>query len=704
MRKYPDLTYSVSGLVILLLCTPAVAAPATHGLWANADTEGWDCRLCPEQSQRNISVTAGVGYVSEASPRFGDYTGLDDDGAFAIGAADVRYRNGETRYFEAEIDNAGLASRHLAARGGEQGEYEVALNYRRTPHFVAEGAQTVYTSVTAPTLALPSSWEPAGSTRSMELENNLYDLPLGIDRDSFTMAATGHHQSAWRYGLEYHRTEQSGHRLQGASFQTNASILPIPVDRTTDQLEASIGYVQETWQMQVAFLNSSFKNNASSINWENPFTPLAEGGDWGSMALEPANSASQLVVSGSWQPLGMLQSSGRVAIGRMEQNEWFLPPTVNPVIGFVELPGTDLDGQVDTLNGHVRLVLRAFTPLTLTGELWVDERDNRTTRAEYTQVRTDLALAQARWNNPYSFKRQGGKARADLKTGSRTSVAAGISREEFDRTWQETEKTSTTDYWGELRADPVDRLNARLRFGQERRRFMEDYTPLPDLTSPENPLLRKFHLGERDRDFARASLSYQPLPRVSVAVSLDYAADDYRNTQIGLTEAHDLSQTLDVSSTPVDDLTVYAFFSRQRIDSQQSGSERFSLPDWTGRQKDTVLTSGFGLEQRDLKESIDVGLDFSSSRGTGIMEVRTRTTAPGFPELKTNVQTLQLYGRYRLNETLSLRLDYWYENFSMDDFFIDSVAPDTLANVLSVGQEANDYSVHVAGLSVIYRF
>ena len=704
MRRYPDLTCSVSGLVTLLLCTQAVAAPPSHGLWPTADSDGWDCSQCPEQSRRDISITAGVGYVSEESPRFGDYTGLDSEGAFAIGAADVRYRDGQKRFFEAAIDNAGLDSRHLAARGGEQGEYEVELDYRRTPHFIAEGARTVYTGVSSQTLALPPSWEPAGSTRSMDLESNLYDLPLGVDRDTFSIAATGHHQSAWQYGLDYHRIEQSGHRLQGASFQTNASILPIPVDRTTDQVQARIGYVQESWQMQVAFLNSSFKNNDSAINWQNPFTPLAEGGDWGRMALEPANSASQLIVSGSWQPLNMLQGSGRVSVGRMEQNEWFLAPTVNPVIGFVDLPGTDLDGQVDTLNGHLRLVVRPLAPLSLTGEVWVDERDNRTTRAEYIQVRTDLAVAQARWNNPYSFKRQGGKARADLKTGARTSIAAGASREEFDRTWQETEKTSTTDYWAELRADPIDRLNARLRVGQERRRFMEDYAPLPDLTSQENPLLRKFHLGERDRDFARASLSYQPLARVSVALSLDYAADDYRNTLIGLTDAYDLSQTLDLSSTPVDDLTVYAFFSRQRIDSRQSGSESFALPDWTGRQKDTVITSGFGLEQRELKESIDLGLDFSSSRGTGVMEVQTRTGAPGFPELKTDVNTLQLYGRYRVNETLSLRLDYWYEKFSMDDFFIDNVAPDTLANVLSVGQEANDYSVHVAGLSVIYRF
>lgn len=708
MSRSAALTCSVSAgaLFSLLAWGPtAVAAPVTHhGLWPTADTEGWTCRLCPDQSRRDISITAGVGYVSEESPRFGDYTGLDSEGGYGIGAAQMRYRDGEKRYFEAEIDNAGLDSRHLAARGGEQGEYHVELNYRRTPHFVAEGAQTVFTRVSSQTLALPSAWEPSSSTRSMELDNILYHLPLGVDRDTFTMKATGHHQSAWQYGLDYHRTEQSGHRLQGASFQTQASILPIPVDRSTDQVQARIGYVQESWQMQVALFNSSFKNQASSVNWQNPFTPLAEGGDWGQMAMEPTNSASQLILSGSWQPLRMLHGSGRVSVGRMEQNEWFLEPTVNPVIGFVDLPGTDLDGRVDTLNGHVRLVLRPLSRLTMTGELWVDERDNRTARIEYPQVRTDLALAQARWNNPYSFKRQGGKARADLKTGARTSIAAGASREEFDRTWQETEKTSTTDYWGELRADPVDRLNAHLRFGQERRRFMENYTPLPDLTSPENPLLRKFHLGERDRDFARASLSYQPRSNVSVALSLDYAADDYHNTLIGLTGAHDISQTLDLSSTPIDNLTVYAFFSRQRIDSQQSGSERFSLPDWTGRQKDTVLTSGFGLEQRELKESIDVGLDFSNSRGNGIMEVRTRATTPGFPELKTNIQTLQLYSRYRVNETFSLRLDYWYEKFSMNDFFIDNIAPDTLANVLSVGQEANDYSVHVAGLSVIYRF
>jgi MtrB/PioB family decaheme-associated outer membrane protein len=536
-----------------------------------------------------------------------------------------------------------------------------------------------------------------------QLENSLQDLPLGIERNTYRFGANLY-RGEWDWGADYRLIEHQGSKLQGASFLNTSSILPVALDRTTQQLDARLSHTREAWQIQATYHGSVFDNRIKSVTWDNPFTPLAEGGDRGRIAQEPGNRFDQLMLSGSWRPIPNLQTSGRLAVGRMEQNEAFLAPTINPIIEDIALPGSRLDGKVDTLNSQVRMVLRPAARLTLTGELYHDDRNNRTPREEYLQVRTDLAPGPARFNQPYSFERQGGKLRSDFKTTQRATLSAGASREEIERSFQETEKTSTTDYWGELRAAPVETLDLRLKIGQERRRFIDNYQPLGELTSDENPLLRKYHLGERDRDLARASVTYMPADRISLGLSVDYASDDYWNTRIGLTDARDFSQSLDISTTPTDRLTLYAFYSHQRIDFHQSGSESFAAADWTGRQQDTIHTLGLGFEIRELRAGLDLGLDYGYSFGRGEIDVQTRAANPGFPDLKSNLNSVKVFSRYRLSERLFLRLDYWYERYNSDDFFIDNVSPDTIATVLSAGQQSPDYSVHVAGVSMVYRF
>ena len=49
---------------------------------AQADTSQWKCASCPYPKGTSGSVDAGVGYVTDSSEKFGDYTGLDKKGAF----------------------------------------------------------------------------------------------------------------------------------------------------------------------------------------------------------------------------------------------------------------------------------------------------------------------------------------------------------------------------------------------------------------------------------------------------------------------------------------------------------------------------------------------------------------------------------------------------------------------------------------------
>ena len=65
---------------------------------AQIDTSQWKCSACPYPKGTTGSVDAGVGYVSDKSQKFGDFTGLDNKGAFLDLNGNVSHRN-ENGYF-----------------------------------------------------------------------------------------------------------------------------------------------------------------------------------------------------------------------------------------------------------------------------------------------------------------------------------------------------------------------------------------------------------------------------------------------------------------------------------------------------------------------------------------------------------------------------------------------------------------------------
>jgi MtrB/PioB family decaheme-associated outer membrane protein len=682
----------------------ASAAPAApFSYWPQADTESWECSQCPDVSGTEGDVTVGVGYVSEESAYFGRYTGLDDDGLYFLGGVRARYRSEDEKYLDLEASNLGLDSRSLGLRGGERGRYRAHLNYDQIPGFVAENARTVFRGVGSTQLTLPADWERANATGDMgRLNDSLTEISLDTRRDRLGVGVEFWRGRAWDYGIDYRRTEQDGFKIQGGSFLTTASLLPVKVDRVTDQIDARIAYREQNWHAAASYHVSLFDNKADAVTWDNPFSL---GGEQGRMAQEPDNRFHQLTLSGGWRPTSRLNTSGRLSIGRMEQDDTFLAPTINPNLVTPGLPRSDLDGRVNTLTGNLRAVYAAGSRLTVTGEGFYDDRDNRTSRDEFVQVGTDTFVGAARINRPYSFERLGGRLIADFRASDKVRLSAGGRAEQVERTFQEVDKTETTAGWGEIRSTPTDRVDLTLRLTREERRLDDDYTALPDVIPEENPLLRKFHLASRDRDQVRADISYMVSDRVSLGLSGDYAKDDYDRSRVGLIDARDAAYTVDISATPRDNLTVSAFYGRERIESTLASSAAFGFPDWTADQRDTIDSFGLTLEARDVgREGFDAGIDYGYSSGKGRITMRTGAPVEPLPDLESRLNTVKLYGRYRVNERLSVRVDYLYERFRSKDFTLDDVAPDTIPSVLTLGEESPNYSAHFIGTSLNYRF
>lgn len=76
----------------------------------------------------------------------------------------------------------------------------------------------------------------------------------------------------------------------------------------------------------------------------------------------------------------------------------------------------------------------------------------------------------------------------------------------------------------------------------------------------------------------------------------------------------------------------------------------------------------------------------------------------GFPLLLTRWHDARLFGRYPLRPNLSLRLDLVREVYTARDWALDGLQPDTVPNLLALGQGAQSGAVTAVLLGVRYEF
>lgn len=697
---------SATGLFVFsmlsLQCTVVVGAddPATS-VAPHVDTSKWKCKYCEFEEGFSGEVELGAGYVSDDSFKFGEYNGLFEKGAYFIGNATARYRDEDADYMDLFIRDLGLEKRSIGIEGGRQGKYKLFLRYDEIPHYISDTAETPYLGNGSDLLTLPPGWVRAGTTAGMtELATSLHQVDLKTKRKRADVGMAFTPTSNWEYKLKYRHEVKDGQIATAGAFFFNAAQLIKPVDHVTDQVDASVTYMTKKWQTSVAYYGSFFKNNNDSLTFDNAYTS-GFGADTGQLALAPDNQFNQFVLSGGFQVTEGTIASAEVAMGRMEQNDSFLPYTTNIPLNST-LPSNSLNGLVDTMTANLKLISALSEKWRLNAAYTYNDRDNKTPQLTFNSwVTTDSFVNGPRTTLPYSFTENDFKLSADYRFVRSTKLGFGYDYEAIERTYQEADKTKENTLWANVTVRAADTdLIVKIARGD---RDVSNYTPVPEIQPPENSLLRKYNMADRERLVSKMHASILPVENITLGLSVDYATDDYTDSQIGLTDGSEFSIHADASMVLTEKTNLHFFVGQQYIKSSQAGSQAFSTPDWFANNNDTITTAGIGLTQV-INEKLDVGADFTVSRSVGEVTVTSGGIPSVFPDNVTNLDSLKLYANYQLKEAISLYLGYWYESYDSSNWALDGVTPDTIPNVLSLGIQSPSYDVNVVALSLRYQF
>jgi MtrB/PioB family decaheme-associated outer membrane protein len=683
----------------------AVAADSPAGGQPPVDTSQWQCKFCQFEEGLSGTLDLGAGYVSDDSFKFGEYTGLHEQGGFLVGNASVRSRGEDAAYWNIDASNLGLDSRSLSVEGGKQGTYKLFLNYKELPHFISDSALTPFAGTGGNLLTLPSGWVTAPTTDTMtSLAGSLHEADLETQRKRLGVGVSLTPAREWEYALKFrHETKQGTQRIAGAVFFNSAQLVQ-PVDYVTDQLDASASYAGRKLQAKFAYYASTFKNSHNALTWQNPFTPpgFAPDATTGQLALPPDNQFHQILASAGYQFSDRTSAMADIALGRMTQDETFLAATLNSSLSQT-LPRNSLDGRVDTTNANLKIVSAVTDRLRLNAAYTYNDRDNKTPQAAYTWVTTDSFVNTPRTNLPYSFTQDTIKLSADYRATAHLKTSVGFDHDRRERTYQEADKTRENTFWGKVIARTRDNINLTLKLAHAQR-DQSGYVAVAGIDPPENPLLIKYNMADRTRDSVGLRLDAAAAESVNVGFGLDVSKDKYPDSQLGLINGDGFNLSGDVSAMLSKLTSLHFFLNHEKIQSKQVGSATFSTADWFAENNDTINVIGIGVKHMVMENKFDIGADYTTSRSKGRITVDTGVPTATFPDLVTQLDSLKLYATYRLKDNISLQGAYWYETYDTENWMLNGVTPSTIPNVLTFGEQSPSYHVNVISLSVRYKF
>jgi MtrB/PioB family decaheme-associated outer membrane protein len=666
----------------------------------------------------------GPGYVSDDSYRFGRYTGLEEEGLFVNGGFDVHFRPGRPDYLHLQGYDLGLDSRRLSVEYGKQGNYETRLQYRELPSFKMDSAQTPYQNPGHDNLVVAPGGSPT-VLRPFELDTKRKRLSGGISyfprKDWKTTLDFSHEKkdgTDWIGGALLGTTGGPG--TGGGYGRTYAVILPEPIDQTTTEVDANLEYNGEQSQWRLNLHASLFDNDYDSLRWENPGFDTSDFGGGGGggggvltlpgqgqLALAPDNQFYQLSLSGATRLSDTTRFTGALSVGLMQQDEDFLPYGIDGSPAATKaLPRSSLDGEVWLYSARAGITARPVKPLRLKAQYRYDERDNDTPQETYTYDRMDSgSTSQPIENEPLSYKKHKLILDANYRFSPEWSGSAGYQYRDTDRDYSDVEKSTEHSGKAGLKWRPRDDFDASLRLGTSTR----DASGYEKELENQNPLLRKYTLADRDRDQAGLLLNYAPAQNLNIGFSADLMEDDYTDSDLGLTDADSHNYNLDVSYFPAQDIRLNAFYSHERIESRQLGLATLTTADafYKVDYDDKIDTLGLGAHFDNVWKELDLGINYRYSKGTG--EIDYTGLSPGlasnsYPDLENELHHIELSAAYDLKSNTRVKFSAIYESMRTDDWALDGIPPYPDRQLLTLGNDTEEYDVFAFMVALQHRF
>ncbi|MDO9145300.1 MtrB/PioB family decaheme-associated outer membrane protein [Rhodoferax sp.] len=671
------------------LAALAAALLAAYGPVLAQESDELTQLITPESS-----FSVGVGHLSKDAPRFGQYSGVRDKGVYGLLDVDFVRRDEATgTWLKFSGQNLGLDSREFRISHDRQGDWAYYLDYNQTPRYEPYTVTTAVTGIGTANLVIPTT-STAGS--AVQLKTKREAIGLGFSKqlgNGFDVRVTARNE------------EKDGARLfaRGTTGSNGFGFTPEPINSTTRQIEAIVGYNTERLTLSGGYYGTAYINQNTALTTTGgagaiaAFTPIG---------LPPDNQSHQLSLAGAYRFTPTTRGTFKVAYARATQDDPFLTGVaLAPAIVGVN----NLGARVDTTLVQMGLTARPMPQLSLLANFRYEDRDDKTPVLKYGVVTSGS------WdgsNEPRSTRTTSGKLEASYQLPMALRVTGGIDYEEKERNTSAVrsvsfrDKTQEASYRIELRRSMSDTLTGAVSYVRSDRDGSDFLTTRTLDGAVGSNLVAPLHLADRERDKLRLSLNWEPTELLSVQFVADNMQDDYGQrtaAALGIRESESENYAIDAAYAISDKWQANAWASFNENNVTQSTSTTNPNRPWAANLGSKTNAFGVGLRGQ-ISAKLEAGVDLSHS---DIVDKYQQAftdggagAAPVLPDVATRLTSVKLFGTYTVDKRSSVRLDYVYDRYKSNDWTWSNF---TYADGTRLSQNPKQ-SVNFIGVSYMYKF
>ena len=469
-----EMKVSILALAVQCVLLATVAIPL--GTYA-ADSET-DALTKPTNT-----VDFGALYSSQSSAKFGEYNGLNTEGAYGLGGFDVRGGNGYDASKNSALRwklggaNLGTTSRSLDGSVSDQGKWKLNLGYDELQHNITDTYQTpLQGSPGGNNFTLPQNFGTInGSGTSNPTTRTLTNTQLGAfqTEQEHTTRRNGSLATSYTFSpqlsaqLDYNHLDQSGAKLIGTGSQAGinlvgglnpltgraegVNILMNPTSYQTDNVNTALNWVGGKAHLTAGYYGSFFHDDYNSLSWQ---SAQATGGTSpnqastctgtgcfvnNTMSTAPSNTLHQANLTGGYDFSSTTKLAGGFSYGYNTQNNSYAPTLIPQANGTAYnmmqangLPSSSLNGVVQTSHGDLKLTNHSIKDITLSAGFKFNERDNRTDSDIY-KYRQIANVAYTGVNTPYSNSKTQYEASAAYRLTNAQNLTLAYEHENLKR-------------------------------------------------------------------------------------------------------------------------------------------------------------------------------------------------------------------------------------------------------------------------------
>lgn len=662
----------------------AIAAALTT-CFGTARAEEPSDELVKELIDPESAISIGVGSWSKDRHQFGIYDGMREGKAYGNVDIDFAQRDGATgTWLKFTGRNLGLDTRELRGEWLRQGDIGLYLESSRltrdnpltfTTGLRGIGTESLLTSGAAPN-TLPAR-----------------EVSLGTERDMTQIGFYKNLMSHLDFRVSFKNEEKDGTRQWGWG---SAPLFAVePIDSTTRQLEATLAFSGEKFQIEGGYYASWYENHnaqvlarvngvadgAVSANPTNP-TPL-------SLPLD--NQAHQFYLNGGYNFTPMTRGTFKLSYARATQDETIpMPFNLNPL----DLAPRSLDGRIDTTVAEFGLTSRPLPKLSVVGNLRYRNVKDKTPL--HSIIGTDPAGPVTGYNTPHSIETKSGKLEATYRLPEDFSLTGGVDVKDQNRTaptvgtvWVPFVKDLDETTWQlKLRRSLAETVGGSLAYLFSKRDgssyvLPTDVSPVAGGPYTTEDAVNPLHIADRKRNKWRGMLDWTPTAKLSFQFAIEDSRDRYdfrsqivpgnpESVPAGVKSGDGSLFSLDASYTFNEKWQASAWYARDvtKVKQMSWNNTAGALNQMVADLKETGDSFGLGVKG-EVNRKFRIGANFEWTRSVSEFDqpvtARPAATSP-LQDINTKIVRFKLFSEYDLAKNSIVRLDVIHERWRTDDW------------------------------------